>query len=116
MTRKCPEHCCPLASDRISGKLIKHKIFQCFRIPFIGGVIIFDAAFHVLQLIEHSKHVDELPQSQQICLRDKVLPALRVTQTTDFPTETIDCCPLQEGSQETFQLGRLLFRRRLNPH
>lgn len=97
MTHKGPEHCCPLASDRKTGKLIEHKNLQCFRVPFIGRVVIFDAAFHVLQLIEHSKHVDELPQSQQICLRDKVLPALCVAQTTDFPTETVDRCPLQEG-------------------
>lgn len=69
---------------------------QCFRIPFVGRVIIFDAAFHVLQLIQHSKHVDELPQSQQVCLGDKVFPALCVTQTTDLSAETVNCHALQE--------------------
>lgn len=59
-------------------------------------MVVFDAAFHVLQLVEHSKHVDELPQSQQIGLGDKVLPALRVTQAPDFSAEAVDGCALQE--------------------
>lgn len=59
-------------------------------------MVVLDAAFHVLQLIQHSEHVDELPEGQQVRLGDKVFSALGVTQTTDFPTETVDCCSLEE--------------------
>lgn len=67
-----------------------------FWIPFVGRVVVLDAAFHVLQLIQHSEHVDELSEGKQVRLRDKVLPALSVTETTDFPTETVNSCALGE--------------------
>lgn len=53
-------------------------------------MIILDAALHVLQLVQHRKHVDELPEGQQVRLRDKVFPALCVTQTANFPTEAVN--------------------------
>lgn len=65
-------------------------------LPLVGGVIIFDAALHVLKFVQHRKHVDELPQREQIGFRHKVLPPLGVTKTPHFPTEAIYCCPLRE--------------------
>lgn len=59
-------------------------------------MVVLDAAFHVLQLIQHSEHVDELSEGKQVRLRDKVLSALSVTETTDLPAETVNSCALEE--------------------
>jgi len=64
------------------------------KLPLVGGVIIFDTALHVLKFIQHRKHVDELPQREQIGFRHKVFPPLSVTKTPHFPTEAIYRCPL----------------------
>lgn len=53
-------------------------------------MVVLDAALHVLQLVQHGKHVDELSQGEQVSLGYKVLPALGVTQATHLTTETID--------------------------
>ena len=58
-------------------------------------MVVLDAALHVLQLIQHGEHVDELPEGQQVRFRDKVFPALRVAETADFSTETVDGCTLE---------------------
>lgn len=53
-------------------------------------MIVLNAALHVLQFVQHSKHVDELSQGEQVRLGYKVLPALGVTQAPHLTTETID--------------------------
>lgn len=68
-----------------------------YGVPFVRRVVVFDAALHVLQLVQHGKHVDKLPEGQQVRLGDKVLPALGVTQTADLAAETIDGCALREN-------------------
>ena len=57
-------------------------------------MIILDATLHVLQFIQHRKHVDELAQSEQVSLGHKVLPSLSVAQTLHFTTETLYGFPL----------------------
>lgn len=71
------------------------------RSPLVGRVVILHAALHVLQLIQHSKHVDELAQGDQVGLRNKVLPSLRVAQAPHLPTETLDGIPLRRGSGDS---------------
>lgn len=63
--------------------------------PFVSRVIVFDAALHVLQLIQDSKHVDELAQSEEISLRHKVLPPLSVAQALHLTAEPLDGLALQ---------------------
>lgn len=66
--------------------------------PFVGRMIIFDTAFHVLQLIQDSKHVNELAQREEIGFRDKVLPPLCVAQALHLAAEPLDSLAL-EGSR-----------------
>lgn len=64
---------------------------ECYkRAPFVGRVVVLDAALHVLQLVQHGKHVDELSQGEQVRLGYEVLPALGVTQTAHLAAEAID--------------------------
>lgn len=65
--------------------------------PFVSRVVIFDTALHVLQLIQDSKHVDELAQGEEIGLRDKVLPPLCMAQALHLAAEPLDSLAL-EGS------------------
>lgn len=58
-------------------------------------MIIFDAALHVLELIQDSKHVDEFAQSEEIGLRHKVLPPLSVAQALHLAAEPLDGLALQ---------------------
>ena len=37
-------------------------------LPFVGWVIVVNTAFNVFQSIQHSKHIDELSEGQQIWL------------------------------------------------
>lgn len=53
-------------------------------------MIIFDAALHVLQLIQDGEHVDELAQSEEIGLRHEVLPPLSVAQALHLAAEPLD--------------------------
>lgn len=53
-------------------------------------MVVLHAAFHVLQLIQHGEHVDELAEGQQVRLGHKVFPALCVTQAADFPAKAVD--------------------------
>ena len=41
--------------------------------PLVAGEIVVDAGLNVLEGVEGGKHVDQLPQSEQIGLRDEVL-------------------------------------------
>lgn len=59
-------------------------------------MVVLHAAFHVLQFIQHSEHVNELSEGKQVRFRDKVLSALSVTEATDLPTETVNSCALEE--------------------
>lgn len=88
--------CCHLVSVGLTGLVSAgERVF--YGVPFVRRVVVFDAAFHVLQLVQHGKHVDKLPEGQQVRLGDKVLPALGVTQTADLAAETIDGCALREN-------------------
>lgn len=60
-------------------------------------MVIFDAALHVLQLIQDGKHVNELAQREEIGLRDKVLPPLSMAQALHLAAEPLDSFAL-EGS------------------
>lgn len=60
-------------------------------------MVIFDTALHVLQLIQDSKHVDELAQGEEIGLRDKVLSSLSMAQALHLAAEPLDSLAL-EGS------------------
>lgn len=66
-------------------------------VPLVGRVVILHAAFHILQLIQHSEHVDELAEGEQVCLRHKVFSALCVTQPTDLSAKAVDGCALKDG-------------------
>ena len=56
-------------------------------IPLITGEVIVNASLHILESVQCGKHVDELGESEQVCLRDEVLPLLRVGQSTHLFTE-----------------------------
>lgn len=60
-------------------------------------MVIFDTALHVLQLIQDSKHVDELAQGEEIGLRDKVLSSLSMAQALHLAAEPLNSLAL-EGS------------------
>lgn len=73
-------------------------------VPFVSRVVILDAALHVLQFVQHGEHVDEFPESEQVRLRDEVLSAFCVAQTTDLSTEAVNGSALElrkkEGGKE----------------
>ena len=74
--------------------------------PLVAGEVIVDAGLHVLEGIECGKHVDESGQSQQIGLRDEVLPLLWVSQRPHLLTE-----PRGGAEHESHQLlGLVDFR------
>lgn len=58
-------------------------------------MIILDTALHILQLIQDSKHIDELAQGQEVGLRDKVLPPLGMAQPLHLTAEPLDGLALQ---------------------
>lgn len=62
-------------------------------------MVVLDAALHVLQLVQHSKHVDELAQGEQVGLRHKVLPPLSVAQALDLAAEAFYGFSLQRGAK-----------------
>lgn len=74
------------------------RVHYCVHAPLVGRVVVLDAALHVLQLVQHGKHVDELSQGEQVGLGYKVLPALGVTQATHLTTKTIDGSTLGKES------------------
>lgn len=59
-------------------------------------MVVLDAALHVLQLVQHRKHVDELAQSKQVGFGHKVLPSLSVAQALDLAAEAFDGFSLQK--------------------
>ncbi len=59
-------------------------------VPSVGRVVVLDAGFHVLEFIEFREHVDELAESQEVCLRYKVVFLLLVTQSSELFAEAID--------------------------
>lgn len=75
-------------------------------VPFIGRVVVLDAALHVLEFVKHSKHVDELAQGEEVGFRDKVFPPLSVAQTLHLPAETLDSLTLQGRTEEKETIER----------
>lgn len=75
--------------------IFRNDFFICGSLPFVGGVIVLNATLHVLQFVQHCKHVNKFAQREQVGLRHKVLPSLSVTQTLYFTTETLYGFPLQ---------------------
>jgi hypothetical protein len=73
-------------------------------------VVVLDTALHVLEFVEHSKHVDELAQGEEVGFRDKVFPPLSVAETLHLPTETLDGLTLQgrTGEKETTERREVL--------
>lgn len=65
--------------------------------PFVGRVVVFDAALHVLQLIQDSKHVNELAQRKEIGLRDEVFPPLSMAQALHLAAEPLNGLALQRS-------------------
>lgn len=72
-------------------------------LPLVCRMVIFHTALHVLKLVQHGKHVDELPQREKVGLRHEVLPTLGVTESTHFPTETIYRSALKEEREKAHQ-------------
>lgn len=60
-------------------------------------MVIFDTALHVLQLIQDSKHVDELAQGEEIGLGDEVLPPLSMTQALHLTAEPLNSLALESS-------------------
>lgn len=60
-------------------------------------MVVLDAAFHILQLVQHGEHVDKLAEGEQVRLGHKVLPALCVTQAADLPTKAVDGSALKDS-------------------
>jgi hypothetical protein len=61
----------------------------------VRGVVILHGAFHVLELVQDSEHVDELAEGEQVRLRDKVLAFLLVREAFHFAAEAFHSFPLQ---------------------
>lgn len=77
--------------------------------PLVGRVVVLHAALHVLQLVQHREHVDELAQGDEVGFRHEVLPPLRVAQAPHLPTEALDGVSLsREGGRKALSvLGQL---------
>lgn len=60
-------------------------------------MVIFDTALHVLQLIQDSKHVNELAQREEIGLGDEVLPPLSVAQALNLTAEPLNSLALENS-------------------
>ncbi|KAL0605251.1 hypothetical protein AAY473_021848 [Plecturocebus cupreus] len=58
-----------------------------------------------LQLVQDSKHIDELAQGQEVGLRDKVLPALSVAQPLHLTAEPLDGLALGAEGQRVRSPG-----------
>lgn len=99
-----------LALTKIFYNVCDSDSFTYSSLPFVGGVIILNATLHVLQLVQHCKHVDKFAQSEQVGLRHKVLPSLSVTQTLHFTTETFYGFPLWKD-REIWVIRNCLFAR-----
>lgn len=65
--------------------------------PLVCRVVVLHAALHVLQFIQHSKHVNELAQCDQVGFRHEVLPSLRMAQAPHLPTESLNGISLSRG-------------------
>lgn len=63
-------------------------------------MVILNAALHVLQFIQHGKHVDEFAQREQVGLRHKVLSPLSMTEALHLTAEALYCFPLQRYWKE----------------
>lgn len=83
--------------------------------PFVGGVVIFDAALHVLQLVQDSEHVDELAQREEVGLRDEVLPPLGVAQALHLAAEPLDGLALEGSGTRSPQQGLAHTQHHLHP-
>ena len=60
------------------------------RSPLVGRVVVLHTALHVLQLVQHSEHVDELAQGDQVGFGHEVLPSLCVAEAPHLPTKTLN--------------------------
>lgn len=60
-------------------------------------MVILDTAFHILQLIQYGKHVDELAEGKQVRLGHKVFPALCVTQAADLSAKAVNGGALKDS-------------------
>lgn len=60
-------------------------------------MVILYTAFHVLQLIQHGEHVDELAEGEQVRLGHKVFPALCVTQAADLSAKAVNGRALKDS-------------------
>lgn len=70
-------------------------------------MVVLDAALHVLQLVQHRKHVDELAQGEQVGLGHKVLPPLGVAQALDLAAEALYGFSLQRGKKKEEGLSEI---------
>lgn len=69
-------------------------------LPFVGRMIILDAALHVLEFVQDGEHVDEFSQSEQVGFRHEVLPALSVAQPLHLTAEALDCFTLERNGAQ----------------
>lgn len=60
-------------------------------------MVILHTAFHILQLIQHGEHVDELAEGEQVRLGHKVFPALCVTQAADLSAKAVNGRALRDS-------------------
>lgn len=63
-------------------------------------MVVLHAALHVLQFVEHGKHVDEFAQREQVGLWHKVLSPLSVTKALHLAAEALYGFPLQRYCKE----------------
>lgn len=59
-------------------------------LPAVSRVIILDAGFHVLELINDSEHVEHFAECEQVALADKLAPPLRLTQPPHLLAKAAD--------------------------
>lgn len=58
-------------------------------------MVVLNTALHVLQFVQHSKHVDEFAQCEQVGFWHKVLPPLSMTEALHLTAEAFYGFPLQ---------------------
>lgn len=91
-------------------KITDDNFFIYGSLPFVGRVIVLDATLHVLEFVQHCKHIDEFAQSEQVGLRHKVLPSFSVAQTLHLATESFYGFPLQrQRNQDVWDWDRDFF-------
>lgn len=84
-------------------------------IPFVVGVVVFHARFHVFHFVELGKHAQQLSQGQQVSSADEIFSFLFMTESLHLVTESVNGVLLEESlvkhGQEWSRIERDMYTR-----